>query len=126
VQSDADAGAARILLYSSGLRARRQPPANRMQMAAASTGYCFSYSPFPRRLRTVKPAFLASESDGGLDLTGELKVEMILRTGRRQAGQTFNGAALIGRRNVNWPPHTMQSPSHNSYSYIGMALVFNC
>ena len=68
----------------------------------------------------MKPAFLASENDTGLVLTGELKVEMILRTGRRQAGQTFKGVALNGRRNVNLQPQAAQPPSHNSYSYIGI------
>jgi hypothetical protein len=50
-----------------------------------------------------------------------LKVEKTLRTGRRQAGQTFNSGASSGRRKVNRPWQTGQLPSHNSYSYIGMA-----
>ena len=84
--------------------------------------YCFSYSPLLTRLSTVKPAFLASVIESGFSLTGELKVEIILRTGRRQHGQTFNGGALSGRRNVNLPPQAAQSPSHNSYSYNGIVV----
>jgi hypothetical protein len=41
---------------------------------------------------------------------------MILRTGFRHTGQWVNGLADNGRRSVNLPPHTLQSPSHNSYS----------
>jgi hypothetical protein len=41
---------------------------------------------------------------------------MILRTGFLQAGHFVNSGALKGRRSVNFPPHTLQSPSHNSYS----------
>src|SRR5205823_2613903 len=44
--------------------------------------YCFSYSPLPTRLSTVKPAFFASESEIFL---GELKREKI-----RQIGFQFN------------------------------------
>jgi len=65
------------------------------------------------RLRTVNPAFLALEKDIVL---GELKVEMTLRTGFRQLGQSFNSGALIGRRRVKRPWHTAHLPSHNSYS----------
>ena len=43
-------------------------------------------------------------------------IEITLRTGRLHAGHTFSGAAERGRRNVNFPPHTLQSPSHSSYS----------
>jgi len=78
--------------------------------------YWRSYSPLLTRLSTVNPAFLASETESGLSFTGELKDEMILRTGFLQAGQAFNGGADNGRRRVNFPPHTLQSPSHNSYS----------
>jgi hypothetical protein len=39
-----------------------------------------------------------------------------LRTGFLQAGHFANAGALNGRRNVNRPPHTLHSPSHNSYS----------
>src|SRR5262245_50410166 len=78
--------------------------------------HCFSYSPLPRRLRTVNPAFLASLTDNGLSFTGELNVEIIFRTGFLHAGQFVNGCADSGRRKVNLPPHTEQSPSHNSYS----------
>jgi hypothetical protein len=45
-----------------------------------------------------------------------LNVEMTLRTGRRQAGQTFSSGASSGRRKENRPWHTGQLPSHNSYS----------
>src|SRR5262245_27183189 len=46
--------------------------------------YCRSYSPLPRRFRTVNPAFLASEIDCTL---GELNEEKTFRTGFLQAGQ---------------------------------------
>ena len=82
------------------------------------TPYCFSYSPLPTRFRTVNPAFLASEIDTAL---GELNVDHTLLTGFLQAGQFVNCGALNGRRSVNLPPQTLHSPSHNSYSYIGMA-----
>jgi hypothetical protein len=64
----------------------------------------------------VNPAFLASVMDSGLSLCGELKVEMILRTGFLQAGHFFNSGALTGRRRVNFPPQTLHSPSQSSYS----------
>jgi len=54
--------------------------------------------------------------DSGLSLCGVLKPEMIFRTGFLHDGHFVNGAAEIGRFNVNVPPHTLQSPSHNSYS----------
>src|SRR5712664_952145 len=79
--------------------------------------YCRSYSPLPVRLRTVKPAFLASEMES---VRGELNVERILRTGFLQAGQWVRGAAETGRRRTNLPPQTAQSPSQSSYSYKGM------
>jgi len=78
--------------------------------------YCRSYSPLLTRFSTVKPAFLASVTDSGLSFIGELNEEMILRTGFLQAGQCVSGLAESGRRSVNFPPHTLQSPSHNSYS----------
>src|ERR1041385_1013603 len=46
--------------------------------------YCFSYSPLPTRLRTVKPAFLASEIEADF---GALKLDQTLRTGFLHAGQ---------------------------------------
>ena len=55
-------------------------------------------------------------TDSGLSLIGELKVERILRTGFLHAGQLVKGLAESGRRSVNLPPHTLQSPSHSSYS----------
>jgi hypothetical protein len=72
------------------------------------------------RFKTVNPAFLASLNE---TVRGVLNVEKTLRTGRRQEGQTFRGAASRGRRNVKWPPHTTQPPSHNSYSYSGIAPI---
>jgi hypothetical protein len=41
---------------------------------------------------------------------------MILRTGFLQAGQFVSGLAESGRRRVNFPPQTLQSSLHNSYS----------
>lgn len=38
-------------------------------------GYCRSYSPLRTRLRTVKPAFLASVIESGLSSLGVLKPE---------------------------------------------------
>jgi len=75
-----------------------------------------SYSPLLTRLRTVKPAFFASVTESGFSLIGELKVERILRTGFLHAGQFVSGLADSGRRRVNFPPHTTQLPSVNSYS----------
>lgn len=54
--------------------------------------------------------------DNGFNLWGELNVEIIFRTGFLQAGQFVKGFADNGRFNVNFPPQTLQSPSHNSYS----------
>src|SRR5690349_1602283 len=79
-------------------------------------GHCRSYSPLPSRFNTVKPAFFASETETGLSFTGELNVEMILRTGFLQAGHWVSGGADSGRRKVNLPPQTLHSPSHSSYS----------
>jgi hypothetical protein len=79
--------------------------------------YCRSYSPLLTRLRTVNPAFLASEIESFL---GELKVDHTLRTGFLQAGHLVNGGAESGRRKVNFPPHTTQLPSQSSYSYKGI------
>jgi len=78
--------------------------------------HCLSYSPLPIFLSTVKPAFFASEKDTGLSFCGELKLEMILRTGFLHAGQFVSGLAESGRFNVNFPPQTLHSPSHSSYS----------
>ena len=75
--------------------------------------YCFSYSPLLTRLRTLKPAFLASEMERE---RGELKLENTLRTGFLQAGHFVSGAAERGRRKTNLPPQTLQSPSQSSYS----------
>jgi hypothetical protein len=46
---------------------------------------------------------------------------MILRTGFLHAGQCVSGLADRGRFKVNLPPHALQPPSHNSYSYRGMS-----
>src|SRR5678816_2188206 len=78
--------------------------------------YCFSYSPLPRRFSTVNPAFFASETESGLSLLGDVNVEITLRTGFLHAGHRVNSGALKGRRNVNFPPQTVQSPSQSSYS----------
>lgn len=83
---------------------------------AASGGYWRSYSPLEVRLRTVKPAFLASVIESGFMIDGVLKLEMTLRMGRRQAGQAFNAGAVTGLRNVKRPPQAAQSPSQSSYS----------
>ncbi len=78
--------------------------------------YCLSYSPLLTFFKTVNPAFLASETESGFNFTGELNVEIILRTGFLQAGQCVSGAAESGRCKVNLPPQTLQSPSQSSYS----------
>lgn len=78
--------------------------------------YCRSYSPLPVFLSTVNPAFLASMMDNGLSFMGENTLEMIFRTGLRQAGHCFSSGALRGRRSVNFPPQTTQLPSQSSYS----------
>jgi len=41
--------------------------------------------------------------DSGLSLCGELKLEMILRTGFLHAGQFVSGLADSGRFKVNFP-----------------------
>lgn len=82
-------------------------------------GYWRSYSPLLTRLRTVKPDFFASEIESGFSFTGELNVEITFRTGRLHAGQRVSGGAASGLRSVNFPPHTLQSPSQSSYSYRG-------
>src|SRR5688572_4496465 len=96
-------------------RIRRLPKAD-----FRPTAHCRSYSPLPVFLRTVKPAFLASVTERGLSLMGELKVERILRTGFLQAGHWVKGRAVIGRRKVNLPPQTAQFPSQSSYSQRGI------
>src|SRR2546425_323593 len=83
------------------------------KLRRAEADHCLSYSPLFTRLRTVKPAFLASDTERA---RGELKVEKTLRTGFLQAGHWARGAADRGRRRVNLPPHTLHSPSRNSYS----------
>jgi len=80
--------------------------------------YCLSYSPLPKRLNTLNPAFFASEIE---TVFGELNVDQIRRTGFLHAGQFVSGFAERGRRNVNFPPHTGQPPSQTSYSYNGIA-----
>jgi hypothetical protein len=55
---------------------------------------------------------------------GELKEEMIFRTGFLQAGQAFNSGAVTGRRRVNRPPQAAQVPSQSSYSYSGMEVLW--
>ena len=80
------------------------------------SSYCLSYSPLPRRFKTVNPAFLASLTETGLSFMGELNVEMTLRTGFLQAGHLVNSAAVSGRRKVNLPPQAAHLPSQSSYS----------
>jgi hypothetical protein len=65
------------------------------------------------RLNTENPAFFASEMES---FFGELNVDHTRRTGFLQAGHLSRGLAVKGRFNVNLPPHTLHSPSHNSYS----------
>jgi hypothetical protein len=93
-----------------------KPPFCDSQPSALNQLHCRSYSPLLIFLSTVNPAFFASEMDNGLSLCGELKVEMILRTGFLHAGQFVSGLAESGRFNVNFPPQTTQWPSHSSYS----------
>ena len=83
-------------------------------------GYCRSYSPLLTRLRTVKPAFLASEIESVL---GELKVDHTRRTGFLQAGHWVRCGAESGLRKVNFPPHAAQFPSQSSYSYKGIIAI---
>ena len=85
-------------------------------MKSLASRYCRSYSPLLTRFSTVKPAFFASVTDSGFSFNGELNDEIIFRTGFLHAGQFVNGLADSGRLSVNFPPHTLQSPSHNSYS----------
>ena len=75
--------------------------------------YCRSYSPLLTRFNTVNPAFFASEMERAF---GELNADQTFRTGFLQAGHWVRGLAESGRNNVNFPPHTLQSPSHSSYS----------
>lgn len=91
-------------------------PKKARQTSRTARNYCRSYSPLLTFFRTVKPAFLASEIDSGFSFTGEWNAERTFRTGFLQAGQCVSGAAESGRRSVNFPPQTLQSPSHNSYS----------
>jgi hypothetical protein len=53
-----------------------------------------------------------------------LNVDHTLRTGFLHAGHFVRGAAEVGRRSVNLPPHTLHSPSHSSYSYNGIFLRY--
>jgi hypothetical protein len=68
------------------------------------------------RLRTVNPAFLASDTERGLSLDGELNWEINLRTGRLQSGHLVSGGALTGRRKVNEPPQILH-PSWSSQTW---------
>jgi hypothetical protein len=64
--------------------------------------------------------------ESGLSLCGVLKEEKILRTGFLQDGHLVSSGALSGRWSVKWPPQALHSPSHNSYSYNGMAWLISC
>jgi hypothetical protein len=70
----------------------------------------------PTLFNTVNPALFASDIDSGLSFVGEFTCEMIFRTGFRHNGHFVNGGRLAGRRRLNFPPHTLQSPSQSSYS----------
>jgi hypothetical protein len=70
----------------------------------------------PTRFKTVKPAFFASEMESGFSFMGELTVDMSFRTGLRQRGHFSRGGRLAGRRRLNFPPQTLQSPLQSSYS----------
>jgi len=96
-------------------------PSSPLDASAKLRYYCRSYSPLLTRFSTVKPAFLASEIDTVL---GELNWENTFRTGFLQAGHLVKGGAESGRRKVNLPPQTLQSPSQSSYSYNGMSVQF--
>lgn len=89
------------------------PKARLCPQAVLWKPYCRSYSPLFTRFRTVNPAFLASETDRFL---GELNADHALRTGLLHAGQSVSGLAESGRKRVNFPPQTLQSPSQSSYS----------
>src|SRR5476649_3087238 len=78
-----------------------------------SAGYCRSYLPLSTFLSTVNPAFFARTRS--FPFAG-LNVDKILRTGFLHAGQFVSGLAESGRFNVNFPPQTLQPPSHSSYS----------
>ena len=43
----------------------------------------------------MKPAFFASETESGFSFTGELNVEMILRTGFLQSGHFVNSGKMF-------------------------------
>src|SRR5688572_31689387 len=88
-----------------------QTPSKTSPKQAAGLRYCRSYSPLLTRLRTVKPAFLASVTERGFSFVGVLKPEMIFRTAFLQAGHFVSSGALSGRRRVNLPPHAEQLPS---------------
>ena len=107
---------ARILEGLGWTGGRVVDPAISIANKATGGSYWRSYSPLLLFLSTVNPAFLASEIEVGLSLMGELKLERTLRTGFLQAGHCVSGLALKGRSRVNFPPHTLQSPSHSSYS----------
>jgi len=110
----------RVSEFGSSLR-RPGDRAGEYQAAPVTgrTPHWRSYSPLFTRLRTVKPAFLASEIERFL---GELKMDHTLRTGFLQAGHLVRGVADSGRCKVNFPPHTTQPPSQSSYSYNGITV----
>ena len=79
------------------MRGIRSPAFDRV----ACSAYCRSYSPLLDFLRTVKPAFFASEMETGFSFIGEVNVEMILRTGFWHSEQCVSGDSFSVRRNVN-------------------------
>jgi hypothetical protein len=82
----------------------------------SAAAYCRSYSPFPTRFKILNPAFFASTTDNGFVSFGVLKVEITFRTAFLQRGHFSRASRPIGRCNENFPPQTLQSPSHTSYS----------
>jgi hypothetical protein len=70
----------------------------------------------PTRFSTVNPAFFASEIERGFNFVGELTDEITFRTAFLQSGQFVSGGREMGRRKLNLPPQTLQSPSQSSYS----------
>jgi hypothetical protein len=75
-----------------------------------------SYSPFSTRFQTLKPAFLASDTESGLTILGVENPLMSFCTGLRQSGHFSRGGAEIERFNEKLPLQIRQSPEQGSYS----------
>ncbi len=97
-------------------------PTAYFELQFSESFHCRSYSPLLTRFSTVNPAFFASEMETAL---GGFNEENTFLTGFLHAGHLVNSAADSGRRSVNLPPHTLQSPSQSSYSYIGIPHFFS-